>query len=319
MNKKYFFLALVSVCFAVMAQAQQEKRVAKKTKTVAAQKGFQLENALLWEISGNTLPQPSYLFGTMHILCAEDAVLSDPLKSAIEKAGKICFEIDIDDAGQMMNSLQYLRMNDGQKLTDLLSPGDYSRVKDYFDHNKFPLPLSMMNRFKPYFISSLIGERMMNCKNTKGMEQQIMAEAGKYQKEIVGLETMEFQASIFDSIPYDKQAQDLLLYIDSIDTYKKVTQEMVDLYKKQDLNHLDQLLVKSDPGMESYMDLMLYNRNRSWIDPMQSLMFEQTTLFAVGAGHLGGEKGLINLLRRKGFTVKPVKSAGKGLPAAKTT
>jgi uncharacterized protein YbaP (TraB family) len=320
MRKKIFLLAVLSVCVAVISEAQQVKKLSKKP--VAKQRvavPLKLENSLLWEISGNTLSQPSYLFGTMHILCAEDAVLSDALKSAIERSDKICFEIDLDDAGQLMSSLKFLRMNDGQKISELLSPGDYSRVKDYIDAHKFPLPLSMMNRFKPYFVSSLIGERMMDCANTKGMEQQIMAESSKYNKEIMGLETIEFQASIFDSIPYEKQAKELVTYIDSIDSYKAVTAQMMDYYKKEDLNKLNELLVKSDPGMESYMDLLLYNRNRSWIDPMQSQMFLQSTLFAVGAGHLGGDKGIISLLRQKGFTVKPIKTAGTIAPAGKRT
>jgi uncharacterized protein YbaP (TraB family) len=135
-------------------------------------------------------------------------------------------------------------MNDGQKISELLSPGDYSRVKDYIDSHKFPLPFSMMNRFKPYFVSSLIGERMMDCPTTKGMELQIMAESGKYNKEIMGLETIEFQAAIFDSIPYEKQARELVTYIDSIESYKAVTATMVDYYKKEDLNKLNELLYK---------------------------------------------------------------------------
>src|SRR6478609_2498162 len=224
MRIKIFLLAVLSVCITVIVKAQQVKKNANKPPTQQKSTGpLKLENALLWEISGNTLPQPSYLFGTMHIICADDAVLSDPLKAVIEKADKICFEIDLDDAGQLMNSLKFLRMNDGQKISELLSPGDYSRVKDYIDSHKFPLPFSMMNRFKPYFVSSLIGERMMDCPTTKGMELQIMAESGKYNKEIMGLETIEFQAAIFDSIPYEKQARELVTYIDSIESYKAVT------------------------------------------------------------------------------------------------
>jgi len=318
MRKKIFLLVLMSVCLTVILEAQQAKNAsAKPDRTKSPVAPSIIENALLWEISGNKLAQPSYLFGTMHILCTEDAVLSEPLKAAIERSDKICFEIDLDDAGQMLNSLKFLRMNDGQKLSDLLSPADYARVKDYIDAHKLPLPLSMMNRFKPYFVSSLIGERMMDCPSTKGMEQQIMTESGKYNKEIMGLETIEFQASIFDSIPYEQQAKELVTYIDSIDSYKTVTAQMLDFYKKEDLTKLNELLLKSDPGMESYMDLLLYKRNRSWIDPMQKQMAAESTLFAVGAGHLGGEKGVISLLRQKGFTVKPIKTAGTIAPAGK--
>ena len=97
----------------------------------------------------------------------------------------------------------------------------------------------MMNRFKPYFVSSLIGEKMMTCEKKNGMEELIMRESKQYEKPIKGLETTEFQASIFDSIPYNKQAKDLLAYIDSIDNYRQITLEMVDVYREQDLDRMD--------------------------------------------------------------------------------
>jgi len=166
----------------------------------------------------------------------------------------------------------------------------------------------MMNRFKPYFVSSLIEEQSLNCEKKDGMEEQIMAENHQYGKEIKGLETTQFQASIFDSIPYEKQAKDLVNYIDSIDDYKKVNEEMVEVYKRQDLKKMDELVHKSDPGMDQYMDLLLYGRNRSWVQQMPTLMAGRSLLFAVGAGHLPGDQGVINLLRKKGFKVTPMKN-----------
>jgi uncharacterized protein YbaP (TraB family) len=265
-------------------------------------------NTLLWEISGNGLKKPSYLFGTMHILCAEDAQLSENLQQIIKNADVIYFELDMDDMQQMLGALKYLRMADGQKISELLTPEEYARVENYFKQLTLPMPLSLLNRFKPYFLSSLIGERILTCEQKNGMEMQIMGESKKYEKEIKGLETMEFQAGIFDSIPYAKQAKDLVNYIDSIDNYKKVMLEMVEVYRNQDLSRMDSLMHKSDPGMEEYMDLLVYNRNRRWVDLMPGLMAEQSILFAVGAGHLPGELGVINLLRKKGYQVKPLEN-----------
>ncbi len=267
-------------------------------------------NTLLWEVSGKDMQKPSYLFGTMHILCADDATLSDNLKKAIKDAGEIYFELDMDNIQEMLGAVKYLRMNDGRKLEELLTPEEYHRVEDYFSKNKFPMPLSMMGRFKPYFISSLIGEKMMDCEKKNGMEELIMKEAKQYGKEIKGLETAAFQAGIFDSIPYEKQAKDLVAYIDSIDNYKKTTLEMVDVYRNQDLQRMDSLIRKSDPGMDQYMDLLLYDRNRNWVKHIPAITHHgrQTVLFAVGAGHLAGPKGVISLLRKDGFTVKPLKN-----------
>jgi uncharacterized protein YbaP (TraB family) len=144
-----------------------------------------------------------------------------------------------------------------------------------------------------------------------GMEELIMRESRQYNKEIKGLETTEFQASIFDSIPYKKQAKDLVTYIDSIESYKQVTKEMIEVYRKQDLEQMDSLMNKSDPGMEDYMDLLLFGRNRHWVAQMPALMKENSLLFAVGAGHLPGEQGVINLLRKKGYKVTPMQNVSK--------
>lgn len=279
------------------------------TKPVSAKKiKDTLEKTLLWEISGNGLKQPSYLFGTMHLLCAEDANLSVNLKKAIREADRIYFEIDMDDMSQMLSALKYARMNDNTKLSDLLSAEEYVRVKNYFEKNRSILPFSMMERLKPYMLTSLIGENGMECDKTNGMEMIIMQEANKYDKEIKGLETAEFQASLFDSIPYEKQAKELLNYIDSIDVHKNSTSELVKVYREQDLQKMEALTSKSEGGIADYLDLLVYNRNRRWLEQLKEILPDKTTLIAVGAGHLPGQSGMINLLRQAGYKVKPLKN-----------
>lgn len=307
--------ASMLIFYMAVAMASFGQQPAKPGKKVAAPApkatSNQLDNTLLWKISGNGLSRSSYLYGTMHVLCAGDATISDSLKLAIKYADEIYFELDMDNMGEMLGAMKYLRMNDGKKLSELLSKEDYAKVEEYFKHNAVPLPLAMMNRFKPYFISSLIGEQMMSCDQKNGMEELIMRESKKYNKEIKGLETTEFQASIFDSIPYEKQAKDLVSYIDSIDSYKQVTMEMVEVYREQNLEKMDSLMHKSDPGMDEYMDILLYGRNRHWVDQMPEIMKSKCILFAVGAGHLPGEQGVINLLRKKGYKVTPMGNYSK--------
>jgi uncharacterized protein YbaP (TraB family) len=154
----------------------------------------------------------------------------------------------------------------------------------------------------------MISEGILDCPVKSSIEQKIMSENGDSGKEILGLESLEFQASLFDSIPYEKQAKDLLSYIDSIDSYRHTSKQMEVLYKKQQVANLDTLLQKSDPGMSQYMDLLLYDRNARWAMQIPEQIFEKKTLFAVGAGHLGGEKGVISLLKKQGFTLTPLKN-----------
>jgi len=118
----------------------------------------------------------------------------------------------------------------------------------------------------------------------------------------------EFQAGLFDSIPYETQAKELINYIDSSDQNKQMTRQLVDLYTKQDLDGIDELSRKEDGGMSGYMDLLLYARNRKWAKNLDSLLGKRSLLIAVGAAHLPGTGGVIDLLRKEGYTVEPVKN-----------
>jgi len=263
-------------------------------------------NSLLWKISGKNIDKPSYLFGTMHILCTDDAGLSSSLKMVIKNCDEIYFEIDMTDMMGMMSAMKYMRMNDDKKLSDILNGEDYDKVKKYFEKHPPMLPFTMLEHFKPMLISSMIEENDLPCKATNGMEMVIMKEAKDQNKKLNGLETASFQASLFDSIPYEDQAKDLVKYIDSNDEYKKMTDTLTKAYNTRDLNKIEELTLKEDPGTASYLDLLLYGRNRKWVNKMQSLLPGRSLLFAVGAGHLPGEQGLINLLIRNGYTVTPV-------------
>lgn len=267
----------------------------------------QTPHTLLWRITGKNISRPSYLFGTMHVLCAKDAALSDSLKAAIAACDELYFEINLSDMAGMLNSMKYMRMNDSKKLSDLLKPDEYARVKEYFARHASMLPFSLLERFKPMLISGLVEEQALDCETTDGMELMIMKEA-RHSKPINGLETAEFQAGLFDSIPYEAQAKELVNYIDSSDQNKQMTRQLVDLYNHQDLDGIDELSRKEDGGMSGYMDLLLYGRNRKWAKGLDNLLMKRSLLVAVGAAHLPGAGGVIDLLRKEGYTVEPVKN-----------
>jgi len=300
MKKILISLSILAIVGSVQGQTKTTKPAAKKPVAPKVN-----ENTLLWEITGNGLKKPSYIFGTMHLLCSEDANLSPNLKKAIRQSDQIYFEIDLDDMSQMMSALKYVRMKDNTKLSDLITKEEYERIKKYFNDHPSTLPFSMMERFKPYMVTSLISESGLGCEKTNGMEMVIMQEANLYGKEILGLETTEYQAGLFDSIPYSDQAKELVKYIDSVDSYKKNAVELLTVYKKQDLKKM-LAMTQSDPSMEKYLDLLLYNRNRHWMQQLQFVLRTKPTLIAVGAGHLPGEQGMLSLLKKSGFAVKPI-------------
>jgi uncharacterized protein YbaP (TraB family) len=301
----YFCIGLFS--FSV-AFAQNKDHPAQAQLHAKTGSGEPLANTLLWKITGANLKEPSYLFGTMHILCAGNAKLSDSLTAIINHTDEIYFEINLDDLSGMMGAMKFMRMNDNKKLSDLLDSADYAKVKNYFEKHAAMMPFSMLERFKPLLVSSLIAEAGLDCKATDGMELMIMKDAHAAKKKIRGLETAEYQAGLVDSIPYIKQARDLINSIDSAEENKKLTAELETVYLQQDLAKIDELTQKGDPGDNNYLDLLVYQRNRNWAASLDTLMPQKSLLIAVGAGHLPGEQGLIKTLRKKGYILSPLKN-----------
>lgn len=276
-----------------------------------AQTGKQkpLEKSLLWEISGNGLTKPSYLYGTIHMICKDDASLGDSLISAIERTDRVYFEVDMDNLMEMVMAFKDFKMRNDTTLSDLLSKEDYERVKEFMETKSSLFPFSKLETYKPMLVSSLLMESDAGCEQAVAMEQLILEEAKKNRKRVEGLETMSFQASIFDSIPYKLQAEQLLKYVKETGSKSKADkqfEEMIEAYKSQDIEKLGDF-INEDDGLGNYGDLLLYNRNRNWVQKLKSILSEKSVTIAVGAGHLAGEKGMIKLLRKEGYTVKPVK------------
>jgi uncharacterized protein len=269
------------------------------------------ENTLLWKISGNGLAKPSYLFGTIHMICKKDAVLSDSLKEVIRTSDKVYMEVDMDNLFEMMGALKTMKMRGDTTLADLLTKEEYQKVKAYFESKQTQLPFSMLESYKPMLAQSVLMESSSFCDEMAVMEMVIMEEAKANKKEIKGLETLAYQSSIFDSIPYKLQAQ---LLVKSTDTTNgndsdAEFEKMMDAYKKQNLKELDQMMNSNGyDEIPNFRKLLLDNRNTNWVNKLKGLMGEKKLLIAVGAGHLPGEMGVINLLRKEGYKVTPVKN-----------
>jgi uncharacterized protein len=267
-------------------------------------------NTLLWKISGKGLDKPSFLFGTIHMLCKDDAVLSDSLQKVIHNADNIYFEVDLDNMFEMLTVMNKMKMRGDTTLKDLITPKEYELVKKYFESKSSALPFAMLETYKPILAASVLEQNSFPCDNTAMMEQVIMAEAKKFGKRIMGMETMSYQVSVLDDIPYKLQAEQLVKYIEeegkSSGEQNEELKEMLDAYKAQDLVRLEKLINKSDIGVSSYSEILLYKRNRNWVEKLKQILPGKTLLVAVGAGHLPGEQGVINLLRKAGYTLTPV-------------
>lgn len=289
-----FFLAFTMYS----CTAQNSNKNLKTNKT---------DNTLLWEISGKQLAAPSYLFGTFHLICKDDILISNQLKAAVKATNEMYMELDMDDPSTMLSGMFLMNMKEGNTLKTIFNEAEYKKVEQFFK-DSLQTSIGMFKSMKPFFLMSLLYPKMLPCKNISGVEQELMKLAKENKKEIKGLETMAFQAAVFDSIPYSQQAKELLKTIDSLPAYKKYFDTMVNIYKKQQLKEMQNLFTKSEFGMEENQDILLDKRNKNWVAQLNAIMKKESVFVAVGAGHLVGNMGLIVLLRKQGYTLRPIEN-----------
>jgi len=334
--KQFLIILLTIVHIAAFAQVDVPSST-KKTKQKLDQKNNLSAKSLLWKIEGKKLKQPSYLFGTIHMIPKEDFFWPINTKETLAQCERLTLEIDMagleNNMGAQMSMMMNIFMKDGVTLPKLLTEEEYQMVKDHFANGSLPLPQMMLDKIKPMFLSMMVSEdfdfmggnllggneeeELADGDESEGplggmssYEMEFMSLAKEKEMETAGLETADYQMSVFDSIPYKAQADMLVDAIvaekDSLNNMEDQMAGMINLYKSQDLQALQELLQSESSGLEQFEDILLNQRNRNWIPIMKVQMAEKPTFFAVGAGHLGGEQGVLTLLRKEGYKLTPL-------------
>jgi uncharacterized protein YbaP (TraB family) len=268
------------------------------------------DKALLWKISGQGLKRPSYLLGTIHLIPKEKFGLSEATRQALGKVSRIAFEIDLKEMGGpgLFKVMHKTFMSGGKTLRDLLSEEDYALVRERASQRSM-LPMSTLERMKPMFVASMLeGESDAQGDNSRmtSVEMELYRLARKQQLATAGLETIEYQLSLFDSIPYALQARMLVEQLRQLNDASGEFARMVALYQQKDLSAMETMTRESFGDEPIIQEALIYRRNRDWIPIIVRMMREQPTFFAVGAGHLGGAQGVIALLRKEGYRVEAV-------------
>ncbi len=267
------------------------------------------DKALLWRISGNGLKKPSYLLGTIHLIPKDKLRFSEATYDALADASRVAFEIDMKEMTNIAAQFSLMTkafMGGGKTLRDLLPADDYTFVKERLDAKG--MPSSMLERMKPLFLSTLFGtdEETASGKNATmtSVEMELYRQVKRRKLESAGLETAAYQMSIFDSIPYEAQAKMLVETLRNSEGAGGDFDQMINMYQQKDIQAMEAMMGDAANGMNAFQDVLLYQRNRNWIPVMARMMREKPTLFAVGAGHLGGARGVIALLRKDGYRVE---------------
>jgi uncharacterized protein YbaP (TraB family) len=262
------------------------------------------DQSLLWEISGNGLKENSYLFGTIHMICPSDFLMDDRIKNAFEDADELIMELDMDDP-EMMQKMQQSSLNPEMKnIKSAFSESDANALNEFLTAN-YGAGLDQLGILKPFMLMSMITVKQLPCEQIESYELFFTNLAKTQNKNVEGLESVEFQMGLFDEIPEEILFEEISKMVTTDESIKEFEQ-MVSAYTAEDIDKLYQVIAENEM-MGNFNELMLDNRNRNWIPVMEKNMKENQVFFAVGSGHLGGENGVINLLRNQGYQVKPIR------------
>ena len=279
------------------------------SSTLSAQtKKVREQPALLYEISGNGLKKPSYIFGTMHIICSEYMILPEKFDKYVGASERIIMELDFDDQTEMLSMSKAAYLPDGKMLADYYSAEQYAKVGELVK-NFLGIPLENVKNFHPLILQTMIttSPKILGCSLPGSYEVSFMQTAAASKIPIEGLETVAMQIETINSNPLDKQAENL--YKMALDPKKSVDEfrKLIEVYKSQDSDKLYEILqteLADDPTFEVNL---LTKRNADWIPKIEKAVKENSSFIAVGSGHLGGKNGVLNLLKEKGYKLKPIK------------
>lgn len=276
------------------------------------------ETGLLWKISGNNLEEPSYLFGTHHLVPVSYLDSIDGLDEAFMATKQTIGELDMNNIGEMQMQLMVASlMPEGESYEDLMSDEDKdllnSTLKEYVGSG-----LNQFGQMKPAMLNTLLSVMMykkMYPSDEEGlsMDEHFQKEARDRYRQTQGLETAQDQIDVlFDSQTIERQAESLLCTIKNIDYGKKQMGKLMSAYYAQDLTAMAKLFEEDDPdnpcpSTQEEKDKINKARNVKWMKELPEMMSEKSSFIAVGCLHLVGEDGLINLLRKEGYKVEAVK------------
>lgn len=263
------------------------------------------DNSLLWRISGNGMRQPSYLFGTIHLICPDDYIWTDKMQRSLDSSTEVCFELDLDDPSLLMQVAMGMTAESETKLSDFFTPEDYELLSSFLS-DSMNINIALFQKMKPAALLSLFATNMLNCSTPISYENRIMEMADESNKEIIGLEDAREQIELINKLPDDSVVIDIMTTIKEYDKERDEYKDLIKAYKEQNLPVLQRLIeetAETGGDLTSFID----DRNKKWIIRMVEYMDQAPVFFAVGAGHLYGENGLVQLLKAEGFRVTPIK------------
>ncbi len=262
------------------------------------------QNSLLWQISKENLKDTSYLYGTIHLASKKYFYINPKVHAIKKKVDAGVFEIVLQpDSINFITSA--LKANTGEKLKDICTVEEQRMIFDYFQ-SRLGLQETVVNEFSPIALTTFLFQFLIPSDTTGAIDQLLQNDFKIMGKRVAGLETVKMQYDLLFGIPINFQKKELLEAVQKEDSLINAIYQLDSVYSNQDLAGIELLL--NNLKNQGYLNKELLNdsRNIKMIPKIEILLSKQSNLICIGAAHLGGEKGLISLLRNKGYVVSPV-------------
>jgi len=260
----------------------------------------------LWSFEGknNTV----YLLGSIHVLSSSEqlpAVVDD----AYRDAETLVMEIDMDDIDPLaaqQAAMQYGLLPENESLTDQLDAATAAKLEAATA--ELGIPVAMLNRFRPWLAAITLTQLQLlklGLNPQSGVEQRFVTRAMGDGKEIQGLETLEEQLGLLANLPPRLQTSFLLQTLDEAETIESEVGTMLSAWRTGDGHALQKYL---DQAMREHPEIyvpLTVDRNRRWMSRLETIANEKDDyLVIVGLLHLVGKDGVIDLLKRRGYSVR---------------
>lgn len=280
---------------------------------------------LLYRISGGGIEKPSYIVGTYHLAPASFADSIPGAQAALNEVGQVCGEVDMAEMQSMAGMqkvMSAMMLPDGKSLSDILTAEEMDKLNAFMmetlgaDLNN-PMVAGQLGKMTPVAISTQL-QMLQYMKMTPGFNPNAMIdsyfqnEAKKAGKPVMGFENVDFQISVlYTGSTLERQKEQLICMLDNQEYNLMIMQNLTDAYFSQNLAEIlavtEEKLGNSCDSTPEEDEALIYGRNADWAEKMPAIMGDKSTLFVVGAAHLPGERGVLELLKKKGYAVEAVK------------
>lgn len=264
-------------------------------------------NALLWEISGNGLEQPSYIFGILKFIPADKYYFPANAEDALKKCQVIATETGLDHHSMHeMNKAAHLEHH--QSIDEFIGDEYYAKLKSIFS-NRLDVPEFKFNmvykKFKPVMLSTTM-TRLALGDNIKFYELELTSRANSMGLLTVSLENIEKEIAMLEKMSFEAQTNALKHTLDNFDKQIEDYKKLVDFYKDGNLHKSLEYTMHPIENNENFLKYFVNERNSTWIPKIESYSKQAPTFYLLGVSHLADEHGVIAQLRSKGYTVKAV-------------